>query len=192
MDVTSNTISMVERGHNTPSIKMLLKLADALSVAPGALLPGEAGAWSSASEAKPDPVDALRALWIEAHADSPLFLDVEAWARSLMERIEAEGPEAVREENGRLRAERDDLLGQTRLFVARLLGEVLGATRSTIPALKPRLDRVERELRSEIRRAYLRRLHLLMLVDDEAISQGVGYALMQILREAEKEATSVG
>jgi hypothetical protein len=27
-----------------------------------------------------------------------------------------------------------------------------------------------------------------MLVDDDAISQGVGYALIRILREAEKEA----
>jgi hypothetical protein len=108
--------------------------------------------------------------------------------RPFMERIEAEGPEAVEEEKVRLKAEREALLGQTRLLGARLLDKVLGASRNTVPALKPRLDRVERDLRREIRQAYLRRLHLVMLVDDDAISQGVGYALIRILREAEKEA----
>jgi transcriptional regulator with XRE-family HTH domain len=43
VDVTPNTISMIERGHSTPSVKMLVRLADALSVAPGALLPEGGG-----------------------------------------------------------------------------------------------------------------------------------------------------
>jgi transcriptional regulator with XRE-family HTH domain len=37
-DITPNTVSMIERGHSIPSIKMLLRLADALDVEPGELL----------------------------------------------------------------------------------------------------------------------------------------------------------
>jgi transcriptional regulator with XRE-family HTH domain len=43
VDVTPNTISMTERGHSIPSLKMLLRLADALEVEPAELLPGSGG-----------------------------------------------------------------------------------------------------------------------------------------------------
>jgi len=43
VDVTPNTISMIERGHSIPSLKMLLRLADALEVEPAELLPGSGG-----------------------------------------------------------------------------------------------------------------------------------------------------